>query len=213
MYFFQEGFLLLWHFPFVLLRNTRACRLLAASPEMSCTLLHWGKNCWSVLFSSNVNGKEESLESNAVLKMGQFSLVGPAAKVTTNYSWIVSFKNKFCFFISTELLLGTALAMFIVVHGSSSSFLPTQASMQKYLPFMRDGKPCCSLPAQTFFGHWPWEQTDAPLLSHSWLLERPYKYLAVGWMYSYRESGERKRRRRNNSSLKRSACGRVKRRE
>ena len=29
--------------------------------------------------------------------------------------------------------------MFIAVHGSSSSFLPTQAAMQKYLPFMKNG--------------------------------------------------------------------------
>lgn len=103
---------------------------------MSCTLVHWGKNCCSVLFSSNVNGKEESLETNAVLKVGQFSLVGPASKETTNYSWTVSFKKKIC--SSSELFLGTALAMLIAVHGSSSSFVPTQAVMQKYLPFLRD---------------------------------------------------------------------------
>ena len=73
--------------------------------------------------------------------------------------------------------------------------------------------PCCSLPAQAFFGHWPWEQTGTTLASHSWLLERPYKYLAVGWIHSYMESGKRKRRRRNNSTMKHSACGRVKRGE
>lgn len=129
-YFFQEDFLLLWHFPFVLLRNTRTCRLLAASTKLSCTLLHWGKTCWSILFSSNVDGKEESLESNAMFEMGQFSLVGPAAKVTTNYSWILFFfLNKFCFFISSEFLLGTTLDMITILRGSSSSLLPTQAAM------------------------------------------------------------------------------------
>lgn len=88
------------------------------------------------------------MESNTVHEMGQFILVGPDAKVTTNYSCIVSFKNKFCFFISSEVLLGTALAMLIAVHGSSFSFLPTQAARQKYMPFMRDGNgPALLFPA------------------------------------------------------------------
>lgn len=64
LYFFQEYFLLLWYFPVVLLKNIRAFRKSASSTEMSYTLAHW-----SVLFASNVNGKAESLESNAVLKV------------------------------------------------------------------------------------------------------------------------------------------------
>lgn len=60
--FFSGNIIFLW---FYFAKMGGAFRLLAASVEMSCTLAQW-----SVLFSSNVNEKAESLESNAVLKVG-----------------------------------------------------------------------------------------------------------------------------------------------
>lgn len=72
--------------------------------------------------------------------------------------------------------------------------------------------PSCFLPAQALFGHCPWKQTGVTLTSHSWILEKLYKYLAVEWICSYVESEETKRR-RNNCPLKHGTCGRVKREE